>query len=136
MQKIHFVEPVRHAVRCFVLVGAALAFFGQVVPATAGPTFMTETELLETIPGKEISAKTNRGIPWTQNYSATKTQKKGDISGVFDGKPYKAKWFVKDGHWCENWGDGQACWMVERKDTKTLRLYENGKPKKNLWHLN
>jgi hypothetical protein len=135
MRQINLIKTARQAARNIMLVGAALALFGQALPASAGPKFMTESELMATIPGRAISAKSNNGVDWTQKYSAANKQKKGNIDGVFDGKAYKAKWFVKDGQWCENWGDGQACWMVERTGSKTLRLYENGKPKKNLWNL-
>ncbi len=46
-----------------------------------------------------------------------------------------SKWYVEGDKWCENWGDGHACWDVEQVDAKSLRLYENGKAKKNLWHI-
>jgi len=98
---------------------------------------MTQEELLQTIPGSVISAKSDNGTPWTQTYSAYKGgKKKGTISVNFGGLAMKSKWFVKDNQWCENWGSGQACWDIERVGTKSLQLYENGEPKKNLWNLN
>ena len=107
------------------------------VPTTAtAQEYMSEKDLLTTIPGSTINAKSNDGTPWVQAYSGYKGgKKKGIIKGIFGDTKFDAKWFVQDGQWCENWGDGQACWQVERVDAKSLRMYENGKPKKNLWKL-
>lgn len=117
---------------------AALGLASVPIMATAsqGKTFMTQAELLAAIPGSTIDAKDNKGVAWAQSYSAFSGGKKdGVIKGNYGGKKYDAKWFVQDDQWCENWGDGQACWQVERVDEKSLRMYENGKPKKNLWKL-
>lgn len=95
--------------------------------------FMTQEELLATFPGSTIRAKSDNGKSWFQVYSTGK--KKGTITGEFDGTPITSKWYVKGDQWCENWGDGKACWDVERVDEKSLRIYENGKPRKHLWKL-
>ena len=95
--------------------------------------FMKKEELLVTIPGHTIRAKSNDGTAWFQVYSAGK--KKGLIEGEFGGEPIKSKWYVKGDKWCEDWGSGKACWDVERVDASSLRMYENGKPKKNVWKL-
>jgi hypothetical protein len=107
------------------------------VPTIAGATdFMSEEELLQTIPGSVINGTSNDGTRWAQSYSAYKNGKKNGIIKVnFGGKKSDSKWFVDKGQWCENWGTGQGCWMVERVDSKSLRMYENGKAKKNLWKL-
>jgi hypothetical protein len=119
----------------FLIVAGAIAVCG--IPASATATeFMSEKEILQTIPGSVIRSTSNDGTKWVQSYSGYKGgAKKGIIKGNFGGTKYDAKWFVKKGQWCENWGDGEACWQVERVDAKSLRLYENGKAKKNLWKL-
>ncbi len=122
-------HAILHAPRSILLVGAL-----AIAPTAASATeFMSKADLLATIPGRTISAKDNKGTPWTQVYSSGKT--KGTIEGDYNGKAFTAKWFVKGDQWCEDWGDGKACWDVERVDETSLRMYENGKPKKNLWKL-
>lgn len=112
---------------------AALFLFAA--PAVA-QTFMSEDELLATIPGSTIDGKTDKGKKWVQAYSAFDgKKKKGAIAGKFEGADIKSKWYVEDGQWCENWGDGQACWQVERVSAKKLRMYADGKPRPNLWVL-
>lgn len=118
-----------------VVAGMGMVILCLSAPAAKAQTFMTEDELLATIPGSSISSKTNEGVKWAQNYSKANGKRKGAIKGVFDGSKYDAKWFVKDGQWCENWGDGEGCWSVEQVDAKSLRMYENGKPRPNLWKL-
>jgi hypothetical protein len=114
---------------------AVMACIG-IPTSVAAQEFMSEEELLATIPGSTIHAKTNKGVPWAQAYGAYKGgKKKGAINGILEGKKYKATWFVKDGQWCENWGDGEACWQVERVDAKSLRMYADGKARPNLWIL-
>ncbi len=98
-------------------------------------TFLTEKELLATIPGASIYSKSAQGKPWAQNYSKADSQRNGAIRGVFGKRKYYASWFVRDGKWCENWGNGQACWNVERVDSNSFRLYNDGKPRAHLWHL-
>ncbi len=131
MQKaVHFVPRPK----AFLALGVLICL---IVPTLAvAQEFMKQDQLLATFPGATISARTVRGVPWSQTYSAdTKGSKKGTITGVFNGKPMKSKWYVEGDTWCENWGDGHSCWQVERVDAKSLRLYEGGKPKKNLWKL-
>lgn len=109
--------------------------FGLAASVASAQTFLSEDALLATIPGSSVSSKTDKGVPWVQNYSAAKGKRKGVIKGNFDGSKYDAKWFVKDGQWCENWGDGEGCWSVEQVDAKSLRMYVDGKPRPNLWKL-
>lgn len=114
---------------------AALTALALAAPAHA-QQFMTEDELLATIPGSVIDGVSNDGTRWAQAYSADKGGKKnGTINVNFGGQKGKAKWRVQDGMWCEDWGSGKACWQVERVGKKGLRMYENGTPKKNVWQL-
>lgn len=104
--------------------------------AVLAQSFMTEEELLATIPGSMINGKTNKGVPWAQSYGAYKGgKKKGAIKGIMNDTKFDSKWYVENGQWCEDWGDGQACWQVERVDEKSLRMYADGKPRPNLWIL-
>jgi hypothetical protein len=98
--------------------------------------FMTEAELLATIPGSTIDGKTDKGKKWVQAYSKFDgKKKKGAIAGKFEGADIKSKWYVENDQWCENWGDGHACWQVEQVAPKKLRMYLDGKPRPNLWVL-
>jgi hypothetical protein len=120
--------------------GRTLAVAAGLVLASSMPglaqNFMSEDELLATIPGSTIDGKTDSGVAWVQGYSKRKGNKKsGVIKGSFDGQEINSKWFVKDGQWCEDWGSGSQCWQVERIDEKSLRMYENGKPRPNPWVL-
>lgn len=104
-------------------------------PMAQAQTFMTEEELLATIPGSSISSKTDKGVKWAQNYSTANGKRKGAIKGVFEDTKYDAKWYVQNGLWCEDWGDGNECWNVERVDAKSLRMYRGDEPRPNLWKL-
>ncbi|MGB7270781.1 MAG: hypothetical protein WBC90_14815 [Albidovulum sp.] len=116
-------------------VAGAFAISGFATIATAAE-FMTEKELLQTIPGSVIRSTSRDGTKWVQSYSGYKGgAKKGIIKGNFGGTKYDAKWFLKKGQWCENWGDGQACWQVERVDEKSLQMYRDGKAERHLWKL-
>ncbi|MCC0065124.1 MAG: hypothetical protein H6895_13735 [Defluviimonas sp.] len=102
----------------------------------AAQTFMSEDELLATIPGSTIDGKTDQGEKWVQAYSAFDgKKKKGVIAGKSGGADFKSKWYVENGQWCENWGDGHACFQVERVSKKELRMYRDGKARPNLWVL-
>jgi hypothetical protein len=110
---------------------AALFLFAA--PAMA-QTFMSEDELLAAIPGSIIDSTSKDGTRWAQAYSKYGGGKKsGSINVNFGGAKSKSKWSVKNGQWCEDWGSGSACWQVERVSEKELRMYENGKPRPNLW---
>lgn len=114
---------------------AVAAVFLLTTPVFA-QTFMSEDELLATIPGSTIDGKNNKGKPWVQAYSKYDGKhKKGAIAGNSDGNSFKSKWSVKKGQWCENWGSGDECWQVERVSPKELRMYAGGKPRPNLWVL-
>lgn len=120
-----------------LVLGAALLAATLAVPGSAlAATFMSEKELLATIPGHVVDGKTDKGVRWVQSYSAYQGgKKKGTIKGIFNDQKFDSKWFVQNGQWCEDWGDGHACWQVERVDEKSLRMYADGKPRPNLWVL-
>ena len=115
----------------------AVAVVFLAAPMARAQTFLTDAELLDAIPGMTVFSKSDRGTPWAQNYSVSDVDdaKKGAIRGIFGKRKYYAKWYVRDGKWCENWGSGQACWSVERVDSTSLRMYIGAKPRPNLWHL-
>ena len=119
------------------ILGVAVVFFCISAPFANAQTFLTDAELLDVIPGMTVYSKTDRGVPWAQNYSASDVDdaKKGAIRGIFGKRKYYAKWFVRDGKWCENWGKGQACWNVEQVNSTSLRLYSGSTPRPNLWYL-
>ena len=115
---------------------AAAGFLCLSVPGAAAQTFLSNAELLDIIPGSTIYSKTDRGTPWAQVYSEPDGKTKGSIRGIFGKRKYYAKWFVRDDQWCENWGNGQACWRVEKVDFRSLRLYNrDGSARPNLWTL-
>ena len=100
--------------------------------------FMTQAELLETIPGSQISGISyqDNKTPWVQAYSKANSRKKGLISGIWNKKEkYQSAWYVKGDQWCEKWSDGEGCWSIERVSAKKLRVYKDGKPMKNTWNL-
>ena len=118
------------------LAGIAVVCLGMSAPDAHAQTFLTNAELLELLPGSTIYSKTDFGRPWAQIYSAPDGKIKGTIRNVFGKQRKYAKWFVRDGQWCENWGVGQACWHVERVSFQSLRMYTlDGKPRRNLWTL-
>ena len=119
------------------IAGLAVAVVFLAAPMARAQTFLTDAELLDAIPGMTVFSKSDRGTPWAQNYSVSDVDdaKKGAIRGIFGKRKYYAKWYVRDGKWCENWGSGQACWSVERVDSTSLRMYIGAKPRPNLWHL-
>ena len=101
-------------------------------------TYMTEEELLSTIPGSTVSGISNRDgkTPWTQDYGEPKKGiMKGKIKGVFGGSSYSSTWKIKNGQWCEDWGSGKSCVNMVRVDETHIRIYERGKSLKNLWEL-
>lgn len=115
---------------------AVTAFALTLAAPASAQDFMTEDQLLATIPGSVIDGVSNNGTRWAQSYSAYKGgRKNGAINVNFGGQKSKSKWSVKNGMWCEDWGSGSACWQVERVGDKGLKMYENGKPKKNVWQL-
>lgn len=127
--------PTGKTVSRMVSIVAGLAFLFLGAPAAQAQTFMTEEELLATIPGSSISSKTDEGVKWSQNYGKANGKRKGAIKGIFDGAKYDSKWYVQDGLWCEDWGDDHECFGVERVDAKSLRIYRGTKARPNLWKL-
>lgn len=101
---------------------------------TQALSFMTKEELLNTIPGSTISGITDNSASWTQTYdSLISDEEQGKLTGKLGGDNYTANWSVKEGKWCENWGSGKDCWNMVLVDDTHLRLFKNGKPRKNLW---
>lgn len=116
-----------------------IATFGAMTSTMAlAQEFMTQEELLATIPGGQLSGVSNNDgkTPWVQAYSKATSKKNGKLNGLWDGKDkYTGDWFVKGDQWCEKGDWGQKCWSVERIGTKEFRIYEDGIPKKNTWKL-
>ena len=86
--------------------------------------YMTEKELLSTLPGATIYGISEKDgkTRWVQTYG--KGRKKGNISGVFGKDKYKAKWSISGNVWCEDWGCGNGCWQIVRIDAKTLQPHK------------
>lgn len=100
--------------------------------------FMTEAELLATIPGSQLSGVSNRDnkSTWVQAYSQASSKNTGLLNGLWNKKDkYQAKWSVQNGQWCEEWDGGSGCWHLEQIDAKTLRVYADGEPLKNPWKI-
>ncbi len=127
------------SVRSFLSVAVIAAGFGAMTTTTGfAQVFMTQEELLATIPGGQLSGVSNNDgkTPWIQAYSKATSKKNGKLNGLWDGKDkYTGDWFVKDDQWCEKGNWGQKCWSVERIGANEFRIYENGQPKKNTWKL-
>ena len=112
---------------------SAFVLFIALAGSAQAQDFLTKDQLLALIPGHRIDSVSKDGTAWYQIYSAGKS--KGTIKGAYGSEAVKAKWYVTGDTWCENWGSGKACWQVEQVDATSLRMYENGKPKPNLWKL-
>ena len=128
---IMFYKSMNSLPRALVL--CTVAFSIAPVASAHAQDFLSKAQLLALIPGHRIDSVSKDGTAWFQIYSKGKS--KGTIKGDFGGEAVKAKWFVTGDTWCENWGTGKACWQVEQVDATSLRMYENGKPKPNLWKL-
>lgn len=134
------VRPKRPHSICALSSGLMIACLSSLLclsaPAAVAQTFLSNAELLEIFPGATIYSKNDRGTPWAQIYSEPDGKIKGTVRSIFGKRRHYAKWFVRDGQWCENWGVGEACWHVERVDFQSLRMYTlKGKPRPNLWML-
>ncbi len=121
------------------LITLALPLLVVANPVAMAQKFMSEQQMLDTFSGATLS-----GIPsvsytearWTQVYEQFEEgQTEGDITGEQGGSPYTAKWFIKNGKWCENWGGGNGCYDLVLVDEKTIKAYENGTPLKNVWEI-
>ena len=97
--------------------------------------FMTQKELLATIPGATAYgiANSDGKTQWAQAYG--KGRKKGKIAGNFGGDTYEAKWFVDGNQWCEDWGSGSGCFQFVRISDKELQPYKNGQLQKHTWKI-
>ena len=93
------------------LAGIAVVCLGVSAPDARAQTFLTNAELLELLPGSTIYSKTDFGRPWAQIYSAPDGKIKGTIRNVFGKQRKYAKWFVRDGQWCENWVSAKPAGM-------------------------
>ncbi|MBS0564136.1 MAG: hypothetical protein JSR87_06600 [Proteobacteria bacterium] len=97
--------------------------------------FMSEEELLQTLPGHEAHSVDKKGNAWAQVYSARSGSKKsGVFNGVWKTDKYTGKWTVKNGQWCEDTGDWQGCFQFVRIDAKTILAYRDGQKQKQ-WTL-
>jgi len=102
-------------------------------------TFMTEEEILNTLPGSTVSS-----IAFSDGKTKVKQvigkpesgEKNGQIVGDFGGEAYRSTWKVKNGMWCEDWDGGSDCWQIEQAGELLIRLYLNGKPRDQLWTIN
>ena len=117
----------QHAIACAALWLGVLA-----IPANA-QTFMTQTELLATIPGHTIHGVSRKGKAFVQVYS--KGGKRGTVAGKMGNSKYTEAWFVTGNFWCESWASGHVCWQVVRKDRTTLQMYRAGRPIAHLWKV-
>ncbi|WP_425043612.1 hypothetical protein [Primorskyibacter sp. S87] len=122
--------PVLH----FRMIFSATALAALPVLASAAD-FMTEQQLVATFPGSTLYGVSEQDgkTQWAQTYG--KGRKKGKVVGNFGGEKYNAKWFVKDGMWCEDWGSGSGCWHIERVDGKTFQPYKDGNKRKQVWRM-
>lgn len=115
---------------------AALLFIAP--QAAQAQEFMTQKELLATIPGSQLSEISNQDgkTPWIQAYSKASKGKKGLLNGLWNNKDkYRFEWYVNGDQWCKKWDGGEGCWQIERVSAEKLRPYKNGKPLKNTWNL-
>ena len=114
---------------------AAIMLSAMVASSATAQEFLTQKELLATIPGNTAYGISNEDgkTRWIQNYG--KGRKKGKIAGIYGKNKYESKWSVKGNLWCEDWGTGGGCWNFEKVDSKSYRVYKDGKPLKNLWKL-
>lgn len=99
---------------------------------------MSQSELLATIPGSQLSGISNNDgkTRWIQAYSQASRKNDGLLNGLWGGKDkYTGQWFVKGDQWCEKGDWGQGCWSIERVGPKELRVYDDGKALKNTWKI-
>ncbi len=116
------------------LIGIFITILALLGSQASAATFLTNEELLVTIPGKTLYGRTNDGKKWVQTYNKGK-RNKGKFSGIYDGEKYTGKWFIKNGQWCENWGEGNECRHVEQVKKNKLRTFKDGMPRKYLWTI-
>ncbi|MCL6285359.1 hypothetical protein M3P21_17655 [Ruegeria sp. 2012CJ41-6] len=113
----------------------ASAMIVAAASAAQAQAFMTQKEILATIPGSTAYgiANSDGKTQWAQAYG--KGRKKGKIAGNFGGDAYEAKWFVDGNQWCEDWGSGSGCFQFVRISEKELQPYKNGQKQKHIWKL-
>ncbi len=115
-------------------IGIAGAAFLALTGAAQAQDFMTQKEILATIPGSTIYGISNQDnkTQWAQAYS--KGRKKGKLAGNSGGNKYEGKWYVDGDMWCEETGDWVGCFQFVRLSEKELQPYKDGQPR-NKWTI-
>lgn len=103
--------------------------------ADASRNFLSEAELLATLPGNTVNGMSRDETPWSQTYSRDDGTGSGTVTGTFGEDDIAATWSVDGSQWCEDWDGGNACFTFERVGDKTLRAYQDGEPRANLWTI-
>ena len=105
----------------------------------AAQTFMTEEEMLNTLPGAKLGgiSSSDGKTPWEQTYGAPENGKSGGKGkGLWDSNAaYSFTWKVKNGQWCEYWKNGKACWEAVLIDDTTIQMYKKGKKMSQVWKI-
>ena len=102
--------------------------------------FMSQKELLATLPGSQISSidDEDNKSKWIQAYSKNDGSKKGLVAGIWKKEKYQSTWYVEGNQWCEKWdnekwGSGETCMKFVRIGPKQLLKNKDGVPSKNFW---
>lgn len=105
-------------------------------PAAQAQTFMTEDEMLASLPGVQVNGTSQDGVAWAQAYSKRSgTKKDGIFNGVYGSDKYTGTWAIRNGQWCEETSDGwQGCFNFVRDGDKALISYRDGK-KRGTWKI-
>ena len=125
------------ALKSFKLLTAlAVSLYLLTVFEAKAQQFMSQKELLDTLPGSQVSGiwdKDNKS-KWTQAYSDNDGSKKGLVAGIWKKKEkYQSTWYVEGNQWCEKWDSGETCMKFVRIGPKQLLMYKDGVPSKNFW---
>lgn len=114
-------------------------FISSMLQVVNAQTFMTEEEMLNTIPGAKLGgiSSSDGETPWEQTYAKPKKgNSKGKGTGIWNNTDtYKFSWKIKKGKWCENWNGGSACWNAELIDESTIQMYKKGKKMSQVWKI-
>lgn len=119
----------------------AVILVGIGIGGTASATeFMTEKELLSTIPGATLTGISNEDFEtiWIQTYEHG--DRSGTSSGFFGGSPYSSDWRVGRGLWCETWvtvsgASDMGCWRIEMVNAETLQPWHGEIKLPNQWKI-
>lgn len=118
-------------------IGVVLGVLVAALPVSgSAQEFMSEEEMLATLPGVQASGISTEGKNWAQVYSKRSGKKKnGKFNGVYDGAKYTGKWVIKDDQWCEETSDGwSGCFNFVHSGSNEIIAYRNGK-KQNPWTI-